>query len=127
MNAPELRQAVNVLQQQRYAGPTPSWPEPRRSFRGPPLLFAGAGLAALLVAVMLPRLASDTTFGKDYRPSPSAYSALKQAREALPAEGSTGGGALTLTRLPPRPARQSGFAADRSDASVPRPFDGPIG
>ncbi|MEM7707847.1 MAG: hypothetical protein AAF358_20005 [Pseudomonadota bacterium] len=118
MNAPELRQAIDVLQQQRYAGPTPAWPEPRRRFARPPLLFAGAAAAALVAAVLLPKLATESAFGADYKPRPSAYSALKQARSALPGEAAPGTGALTLTRLPPRPAKQSGFAADQTEASV---------
>lgn len=124
MNRPELSRIIDAYRAQSYGGPTPAWPAPRRRLARTPLLLASAAVLALMV---LPLLTPQSRFGAAFTPRPSAYSALKQVRQALPPDARPQSGTLTLTRLPPRPARGSGFAAEPTDASIRRVQTAPIG
>ncbi|MEM9533371.1 MAG: hypothetical protein AAGA23_20785 [Pseudomonadota bacterium] len=117
MNTLNLTEATRAYRNVRYAGATPQWPEaspfPRRlRWVWAP---ASAAAAALIVLMLAP---GPGDFGADYEPRRSAYSALKQARSAMP---ETFSGSASRPSLPAPPRRATGFSApaappDKADA-----------
>ncbi len=91
----------------RYDGPTPQWPQPAR-WR--PSLWAAMATAAALALLASPWLRSNTDFGLNYSPRPSAYSALKRVRQSAPELTATQRTQFSSPRLPAIPQRRSGFA-----------------
>ncbi|MFK7957958.1 MAG: hypothetical protein AB8B96_17795 [Lysobacterales bacterium] len=113
MTRPSLETVFQHHRQQRYSGPTPNWPLPMGWRR--PILTAMAAAAALAL-LATPWLGSENDFGRNYTPRPSAYSALKRARQATPELPPKQRNLLTTARLPAIPQRQSRFAPPNPDS-----------
>lgn len=121
---PDFQETVNAFRDQQYQGPTPVWPDRAARRRNPStaagrwLPLAAAACAVVVLASLLgqPDPSQPSNFGKDFKPNPSAYSALREIRQTLPDAAVGASATLAPGRLPPRPRRPGGFQPEMNEA-----------